>query len=159
DGKRQLCVVDDDLELLLAEISDGDAGDLGGLQRFLSERGDLFRELDDVDLLAAEFADDGLHTHALHADAGADGVDVLVAGHDGDLGALARLPRNGADDDGAVVDLGDLRLKERLDQRRRGAADDDLRALGGAVYAEQHNADALTDGELLESGLLALGHA
>ncbi len=34
-----------------------------------------------VDLFAAQLADDGLDAHALHADAGADGVHVLVAGH------------------------------------------------------------------------------
>src|SRR5439155_12517015 len=116
-------------------------------------------ELDDVDLFAAQLADDGLDVHSLHADAGADGVDVLVAGHDGDLGALTGLAGDGADGDGAVVDLGDLGLEEVLHETRRGAGDDDLRALGGAVDAEQNNADTLADGELLEAGLLALGHA
>ena len=78
---------------------------------------------------------------------------------DGDLGALAGLARDGADGDGAVVDLGDFGLEEGLDERGRGAGDDDLRALGGAVDAQQDDADALADGELLEAGLLALGHA
>ncbi len=63
------------------------------------------------------------------------------------------------DGDGAVVDLGDFGLEEVLDERGRGAGDDDLRALGGAVDAEKDDADALADGELLEAGLLALGHA
>ena len=56
-----------------------DAAHLGGLQCLLGEGGDLFGELDDVDLFAAQLADDGLHAHALHADAGADRVDILVA--------------------------------------------------------------------------------
>ena len=46
-----------------------------------------------------------------------------------------------------------------MDQRGRGAGDDDLWALGGAVHSQQHHADALADGELLQAGLLALGHA
>ena len=37
------------------------------------------RVLNDVDLFAAQFANDRLHAHALHADAGADWIDVLVA--------------------------------------------------------------------------------
>src|SRR6185437_2513858 len=159
DGEGELRVVDDDLELLLAEVGDGDARDLGGLEGLLGEGGDLFGELDDVDLFPAELADDGLHTHALHADAGADGIDVLVAGHDGDLGALAGLAGDGADDDGAVVNFRHFGLKERLHQRRSSARDDDLRSLGGAVYSQQHHPQALADGELLEARLLALGHA
>ena len=159
DGERELGVVDDDFDLLFGEVGDGDAGDLGGLQGLLGEGGDLFGELDDVDLFAAQLADDGLDAHALHADAGADRVDVLVAGHDGDLGALAGLARDGADGDGAVVDLGDFGLEEDLHERGSGAGDDDLRALGGAVDAQQDDADALADGELLEARLLALGHA
>ena len=76
DGEGELGVIDDDFELLVGEVGDGDAGDLGGLQGFLGEGGDLLRVLNDVDLFTAEFADDGLDAHALHAHAGADGVDV-----------------------------------------------------------------------------------
>src|SRR5581483_8841494 len=159
DGERELGVVDDDFELLLAEVGDGDAGDLGGLERLFGEGGDLLGEFDDVDLFAAELADDGLHAHALHADAGADGVDVLVARHDSDLGALAGLAGDGANDDRAVVDLRDLGLEERLHEGRGSAGDDDLRALGGAVDAEKDHAHTLADGELFEAGLFALGHA
>src|SRR6185437_13767467 len=54
-----------DVLSLLAEVGDGDARDLGGLEGLLGEGGDLFGELDDVDLFPAELADDGLHTHAL----------------------------------------------------------------------------------------------
>ena len=42
DGQRELRVVDDDFELLLAEVGDGDAADLGRLQRLFGEGGDLF---------------------------------------------------------------------------------------------------------------------
>ncbi len=110
DGERELGVVDDDLYLLVGKVGDGDAADLCGLQRFFGEGGDLFGELDDVDLFAAQFANDGLDAHALHADTGADRVDVLVAGHDGDLGALTGLAGDGANGDGAVVDLGGPRI-------------------------------------------------
>ncbi len=77
----------------------------------------------------------------------------------GNLGALAGLARNGADDDGVVVDLRDFRLEEIRNQLRRGAGDDDLRSLGGAIHLEQHHAHALADGELLQPRLFALGAA
>src|ERR1019366_2394341 len=96
---------------------------------------------------------------ALHADAGADRIDVFVAGLDGDLGTLAGLARDGANHDRAVVDLGDFGLKKIGNQLRGGARDDDLRALGGAVHFEKDDADALADGELLEAGLFTLGAA
>src|SRR5208337_3760385 len=112
DGQGEVRVVDDDFELLFSQIGDGDAADFGRLQGLFGEGGDLFRVLDDIDFFAAQFADDGLHAHALHAHAGADGVNVLVAALDGDLGALAGLAGDGADDHGAVIDLRDLRLKE-----------------------------------------------
>ena len=46
-----------------------------------------------------------------------------------------------------------------MDKRWRGTRDDDLRPLGGAVYAEKNYANALSDRELLEARLLALRHA
>src|SRR6202012_3180691 len=85
DSQRELRGVDDDFELLFTEISDRNAADLGRLQRFFGEGGDLFAELDDVDLFAAQLADDRLHAHAFHADVGADRIDVLVAALHGDL--------------------------------------------------------------------------
>ena len=62
-------------------------------------------------------------------------------------------------DDGVVVDLRHFRLEEVRHQFRRGTRDDHLRTFGGAIYLEQHDANALTDGELLEARLLALGAA
>ena len=78
---------------------------------------------------------------------------------DGDLGTFAGFAGDGLDADGAVVDLRNFGLEEVLNKSRRGTGDDDLRTLGGTVDAEQNDADTLADGELLEAGLLALGHA
>ena len=117
------------------------------------------RELDDVDLLAAQLADDRLHAHALHADACADRIDILVARLHGDLGALAGLARDRAHVDRAVVDLRHFALEEVLHQLRRGARDDHLRSLCGAVDAQQDDAHALAHAELLQPALLATRHA
>ncbi len=52
----------------------------------------------DVDLLALQLADDGLHAAAAHADAGADRIDRGIAADHGDLGAASqdRAPPSGS---------------------------------------------------------------
>ena len=101
-----------------------------GLSALVTNVHRIFRPLDDVDLLAAQLADDRLHARAAHADARADRVDVALAREDRDLGAVARLADGAADHHGAVVDLGHF-LLEQLDQQGRiGARQDDLRPLG-----------------------------
>ena len=82
--------------------------------------------LDDVDFFAAQLADDRLHAHAFHADAGADRVDVLVFRHDGNFRALASFAGDGADHDGAVVNFRDFGLEQVLHQIGRGARNHDL---------------------------------
>ena len=79
DGEAQLLVLDHHLHDPLLLVEDGDAAHLGRRERVLDEGRRVVAPLDDVDLLAAQLADDGLHARALHADAGADRVDVLLA--------------------------------------------------------------------------------
>src|SRR6185503_13987036 len=69
-----------DLHDLLLFVDDRDPADLGRRQRLLHEHDRVLVPLDDVDLLAAQLADDRLHAGALHADAGAHGIDVLLPG-------------------------------------------------------------------------------
>ena len=110
----------------------------------------ILRPLDDVDLLAAQLADDRLHARALHADAGADRIDVALAREDGDLRAVAGFAHGAADHHGAVVDLRHFLLEQLDEQRRIGARQHDLRALGAAV-------DALDDGAHAVARRVALG--
>ena len=72
-----------------------DVHDLGGAEGAGDEDGGIGGPLDDVDLLAVELVDDVLDTDAAEADAGADGVDALLEGVDGDLGAEAGLAGDG----------------------------------------------------------------
>ena len=53
-------------------------GHFGGRQGVDDEGGGIGRPLDDVDLLALQFADHGLHPRAAHADAGADRIDAGI---------------------------------------------------------------------------------
>ena len=96
--------------------------DLGRRDRVADEARRIAIARHDVDLLAAQLLHDGLHARALHADAGADRIDVGVAAGDGDLRARARLAGRGLDAHDPLVDLGDLHLEQLLEQARRRCA-------------------------------------
>ena len=89
DGERELLVGHHDLDALDVVVED-DLGDLGRLQRVDEEGRRVLVPGDDVDLLALELGDHGLHAGAAHADAGADRVDRAVVGDDAHLGAASR---------------------------------------------------------------------
>src|SRR5262249_8802054 len=116
DGQRELRILDDHFQLVIFGIGNLDARDLGRAQRFLLEGHGFFAVRDDVDFLAAQFADDGLYAHALHADARTHRVDVFVAAENGDLGALARFAGGGADLHRAVVNFRHFHFKQALHQ-------------------------------------------
>ena len=100
-----------------------------------------------------------MHTHALHTDAGADGVDVFVAAGDGDLRALAGLTRRGADLHRAVVDFRDFHLEQALHQHGIRARHDHLRALRRAVHDPDDDAHAVAHVVGFQARLLALRQA
>src|SRR5208282_2551258 len=145
--------------MFVGGIDNGDAADFCRLQGFLGERNRILVILDDVDLLSAQFADDRLHTHALHAHAGADGVDVFVFRHHRDLGAFAGFARDGADDDGAVVDFRHFGLEQMLNQFWSGARGNDARTLDSFFDAHDDDSNALAHGERFQPRLLLAPHA
>jgi hypothetical protein len=63
----------------------------------------------------------------------------------------------GLDLDDAVGDLGHLELEQTLDEARVGAADDDLRALGGLAHLDDVGLDALARLGALEGTCSACG--
>ena len=89
DGQRELVVGDDDRRLAVLVV-DEHLTHARRRERF----GDVPRrfvvERDDVDLLAAQLADDHAHARPAGADAGADGIDALDVRDHGDLRAPAR---------------------------------------------------------------------
>src|SRR5690606_21562361 len=66
----------------------------------------------DVDLLAAQLVAHRRDTRTAHAHAGADGIDTLVVGYDGDLGAYAGVAGSGLDLEQALLDLGHFVVKQ-----------------------------------------------
>ncbi len=153
DGERELVVVDNDADALVLLV-DLHVLDVGRAERFLDVAARLGLPADDVDLLAAELADDVLDTRAAHAHARADGVDPVVGRHDGDLGPMARLAREALDHNGALGDLGDLEAEELDDQLFGRARQDDLRAARALAHSNDHSADAAADRVALAVDLL-----
>src|SRR4029453_1418502 len=102
-----------------------------------------------------QLADDRLDARALHADAGADRIDVALARVDRALGEIAGRADGAADHDGAVVDLRDLLLEQLDEQRRIGAREHDLRSLDVLVHRLDPRAHAVADVVVLGARLLA----
>ena len=115
--------------------------------------------LNDVDLFAAQFADDRLHAHTLHPDASADRVHVFVLGHDRDLRSFACLARNRPNHYSSVINLRNLGLEQMLNQLRRCARNHDSRSLRGFLHPCDNYAHALTHRKRLQPRLLFARHA
>ena len=96
--------------------------DLGGAGAHELRTARLLGKLDDIDLFAAQFADNRLHPHTLHADARADAIHVAIAAGDGNLGALAGFARATLDHHGAIVNFRNFRSNRRFDQLGIGGA-------------------------------------
>src|SRR5690606_11667632 len=126
DRLRELIVGDDELHRV-AGVVDVDAGDGRGRDGVDDETRRVRVPGDDVDRLAAELVDDGLHAAALDPDAGADRIDVRVGRRDGDLRAVPRLAGARLDPHDALVDLGHLHLEQLHQQAGVRAGEHDLR--------------------------------
>src|SRR4029077_8272861 len=106
DRQRELVVGvrDDDLDPF-AIFVDHDLGDFGGRQRVDDEGRDIRRPRNDVDLLALQFIDHGLHARTAHADAGADRIDRGIPGNHAVFRARAGIAGHRLDLDYAVIDF------------------------------------------------------
>ncbi len=156
DRERELVVGDDHVHRLGALVDDH-LRNLRGRERAAHVARRIRAPGHDVDALAAQLLHHRLHATALHADAGADRIDVAVARRDGDLRAHARLARGGLDGHDALVDLGHFGLEELLEQVDRGARQDDLRALRFLVDVDHVGADAVAGAIALALHLLLGG--
>ncbi len=128
DGQGELEVRNDDLGGAGLRVNP-DLLDLRRRQCLGHEIVGILGEGDDVDLLAVQLVDDHTDARATSADAGADRIDVLVIGPDGDLGAMSGFTGAGLEFDDAVRDLGHFEFEQPLDETGVGAADNDLGAL------------------------------
>src|SRR5690606_34614638 len=153
DGQRQLVLVHDGRDDAARGVAD-DLGDLGRRECATREDRRVRVPRHDVDALAAQLADDGLHARALEAHARAHRVDRVVARRHGNLRAAADLARDALDLDDALVRLRHLELEERGDEHGVGARQDEARPLGRLLDALEHCADGLALTEPLARVLL-----
>ena len=156
DRQRKLRILHDHFQFLVLRIGDLHARHFRRAQRLLGEGHGLFAIRNDVDFFAAQFADDGLHAHALHAHARAHGIHVFVAAHHRNFGALPGFARRMPDLDRAVVNLGHFHFKQPLHQAGIRPGCDYLRPFCRAVHGLDHHAEAFTDVVSLQLRLLAL---
>src|SRR3989440_3366294 len=105
-----------------------DAQRLGRRERVADERGRVLRPVDDVDLLAVQFAHHRADPLAHRPDAGALGVRSGLGGPYGDLRPVSGFAGDGGDLDGTVGDLRYLQREQLLDQARMGPGQGDLRS-------------------------------
>ena len=96
----------------------------------------VFGERDDVDLLATELVDHLTDASTSCAHTGSNRIDVGVVGPHSDLGAVSGLTGTRLDLDDAIGNLGDLKLKQALDEPGVGSAHNDLRALWRAAHLD-----------------------
>src|SRR5882724_7511089 len=101
--QRELVGIDNNFNRM-TRLVDDKVPQLGWGQRVVDVLPNIRVPTDDVDLLTAEFAHDVFHAHSAHADAGADGIDLIVVRQDGNLSAITCLARDAFDLDGLVCD-------------------------------------------------------
>src|SRR5262249_48697423 len=146
DGKRELLVGDDHLHAL-AILVEHDLGDFGGRQRVDHEVGGVRRPRDDVDLLALQLVDHGLHARTAHADAGADRINRRISRNHRDFRARTRVSRHRLHLHDAVVDFRHF-LREQLGHElRMRAREKYLRSARLAAYVVDESADAVAVAE------------
>src|SRR4030095_14382896 len=159
DRQRQLVVGVGNHDLdPLAVFVDHDLGDFGRRQRVDDEGRDIGRPRDDVDLLALQLVDHGLHARAAHADAGADRIDGRVARNHADLGARAGIAGYRLDLDDAVIDFRHFLREQLCHALRMGAGQENLLPAGLAPHVEDIGADAVTVAEHFARQHLVAAH-
>src|SRR5574343_1672859 len=144
DGNGQVVLVDHDVHGVLFLIDD-DGGNLGRRQRADDELRRIGRPQHDVDVLAADFVAHGSDARAAQADAGTDRIDARVVRLDGNLGAQAGVAGTGLQFHQTIGDFRHFQLEQLDDEFRSGTRQDDLRATGIAIDAQQISLDTVAD--------------
>src|SRR5450830_1625539 len=158
DRNRQVFFIDHHVHGVLFFIDD-DGRDIRGSQGANDELGRIIRPQHDVDALATEFTGDSLHARTAHADAGADRVDALVRGVDGDFCTHARIAGSRFDLQQALLDFRHFQLEQLHNEVRRGARQDHLGTTHIAVDAQNKSTDAVADAQVFLRDHLITGQA
>src|SRR5690606_2180152 len=144
NGFGQVFGVDHDVHGVLVLVND-DGLYVSRRQRTDDKLGRVVRPQHDVDLLAPQFVTHRSDARPAHAHAGADRVDALVVGDDGDLGAHPGIAGSRLDFEQPLLDLGDFVLEQLAKELGRGARQNDLLATGRVVDLVHPGANAVAD--------------
>ena len=156
DGEAYLVGVEIYLAVLLLLV-EVDAVDFCGSECACDEQLRVAGPLYDVEVLAAQLADDAVYAAAAHADAGSYGIHAVVEALNGNLGALAGHACDLSNGDDAFGNLGHLGLEQSLQEHGACAREDDLGVAGAIVHACYYGACGLSLAEEVAGDLLALG--
>ena len=126
DGKRQLIVRNNHAAGLRAAGQKRHGFNICRGKRRRDELRRVVRPDDDVHLFAVQFVHNRADPRAARADAGADRVNAVLRGIDGQLRAGAGLAGDGLDLDKTGCNLGDFEFKEPLNKARMRPGDNDL---------------------------------
>src|SRR6185503_5968119 len=129
--------------MLFDRLDDAYAADLGRAERVGCKNDRVIRELDDVNFLSPQLADDGLHSHTLHTNASAYAVHVTITALHCNFGAFAGFPCAPLDDDGGVVDLRHFLFKQPHHQLGRRTGNHHTWTFTGFVHQPDHAPDAV----------------
>ncbi len=138
-------------------LVDAHRDDLGRRQGLGHELPGILVPQDHVDLLAVELRHDRLDPRPALAHRGTLGVDAGLAALHRDLGAAPGLACQATDDDGPVVDLGDLHLHQPAKEATMRSAGHDDRPAGRAPHLHDVHLQVLADAVRLVRQLLGHG--
>ena len=156
DGERELIVVDDDFGVVRLFVY-GDLLDLGWRERTHHIVFGVFGKRHDVYFFAPQLVHHDAHTAASGTHAGAYGVDILVVGHHGDLGAMPRLTGARHYLHRAFHHLWHFKLKQPADEAGVGAAHHYLRASVGTAHLHEIRLESGVGFQVLKRHLLGTG--
>ena len=156
DGQRELIGVNKDVRPFFVVI------DLEPLELRRGEgvghvRLDVGIPADDVDFLVVEFPNDVFHPLAAKANAGTDGIHFFISRVHSELGSETGFAGDSLDLDRAVVDLGDLQLKQLEHKVGVPSGEDDLGMAVRALYGFHKATDAFAPLVFLGGHTLAVG--
>ena len=113
---------------------------------------------DNINLFIVQFFNDSLDTHASNTHTGSDRVHIGLGGRNSHFGTLARLARNGADFNDAVIDFRDLVFQQAAQEIAMRARKDDLRAARAFLYFQDDGTNPIMNFKALTRDLLVLRH-
>ena len=99
--------------------------------------------VDHIDILVTQFAHDTVYTATLHTHAGAYGINTVIEALHGNLSTLSRHTSHLTDSNQSVSNLGNLGLKQALQELWTGTAQQDAGIIVLVLHLFHHGTHSL----------------